>query len=305
MRRVIALLALLLLLSGCGAREEAEASFTVACTTYPVYLLANTIAADVEGVAVELVVNQQVSCLHDYALTVSDMKVLERADVVAINGAGLEDFLGDALGDKPVIDCDEGIPLMNGEAHEEHEEQEEHHGHHHDGADPHIWMDPRNYARMALNLAEGLAERDPSHEDRYRQAGREAAEELTAFYERLRTSPAGERAAGLEIITFHDGFSYFAHAFDLHIAAAIEEEEGAEASARELKEIIAIVEAERLPAIFTEVNGSANAARIIQRECGVASYPLSMVMSGAEGDTIGAYEARIAENLNTIGEAYP
>ena len=35
-----------------------------------------------------------------------------------------------------------------------------------------------------------------------------------------------------ELITFHDGFSYFADAFDLTILRAMEEEAGSEASAR-------------------------------------------------------------------------
>ena len=38
-----------------------------------------------------------VSCLHDYTLSVDDMKKIEGADVIAMNGAGLEDFMDDAL----------------------------------------------------------------------------------------------------------------------------------------------------------------------------------------------------------------
>ena len=303
MKRLLALLCALLLLSGCGAGQERE-EFTIACTTYPVYLLANTNAGDVDGVSVRLVVDQQVSCLHDYTLTVTDMKVLEGADVVAINGAGLEDFLGDALDARQVIDLDEDIDLI---ATEEPHAEESHSGdaHHHDGADPHIWMDPRSYAQMARTLSAALAEQDPAHADTYQNRGEAAARELERFCGELLDSPAGAEVRGRSIITFHDGFAYFARAFGLTIAAAIEEEEGAEASAQELRRTIEIVERERLPAVFTEVNGSANAAGIIARECGVAVYPLSMVMSGEAGDTIAAYERAIQANLDTIRRAYP
>ena len=88
------------------------------------------------------------------------------------------------------------------------------------------------------------------------------------------------------------------------IAAAIEEGGGSEASARERKETIAVVGAQSLPAVFTEVNGSDKAANTISRECGVTVHPLSMVMSGQQGDTIDAYEQAIAENIQTIWEAY-
>ena len=303
MKRLMILLSLLLALTGCAAGGGETDELKVACTTYPVYLLAREVTRGVEGVEVTLVVNQQVSCLHDYTLTVTDMKLLEGADAVAVNGAGLEDFLGDALEGKTVIDCDEDIPLLDaGEHHADGDHHEE--DHHHEGADPHIWMNPDCYARMAQNLASGLAALDTARADTYRANGEAVAERLERFYQTLRDSEAGRAVAGLEIITFHDGFSYFANAFDLHIAAAIEEEEGAEASARDLRETIAIVESHNLPAVFTEVNGSGHAAEIICAECGIRHYPLSMVMSGGAEDDLRAYEAALTANIETIREAY-
>ena len=303
-------LALLLLLTGCGkSSEAAQDAFSIACTTYPVYLLANTIAGGLDGVSVSLVIDQQVSCLHDYTLTMKDMRAVEAADVIVSNGAGLEDFLDDVLEGRTVIDCAQGVSLLYGGHH--HDEEEAHHhdeetGHDHDGeeADPHIWMDPRNYAQMARTLAQSLAQLDPERAEEYSSRGEACAQELEDFYDTLTESDQCRDLAGQSIITFHDGFSYFAQAFDLTIAAAIEEEEGSEASARELKETIAIVQAQSLPAVFTEVDGSDKAANTISRECGVTVHPLSMVMSGQQGDTIDAYEQAIAENIQTIWEAY-
>ncbi len=294
------LTALLVMLTGCGASSKTEPQFSVACTTYPVYLLANSIAGDLDGVAVTLVINQQVSCLHDYSLTISDMKALEAADVVAINGAELEDFLEDALEGRTTIDCSADMILLEADG-EADEDQEAHHHHHEDG-DPHIWMDPLRYARMACNLAEALAEADPAHGEIYLSRGEDCAAELERFYGEMTENYSDLQ--GVEIITFHDGFAYFADAFGMEIAAAIEEEEGAEVSAKALKETIEIVQEQRLPAVFTEVNGSNNAARTIQQECGVEVAALSMIMSGQDGDTIAAYEAAQRQNLQTILEAY-
>lgn len=305
MRRVTILLLLLaLLLTGCGSTtntDETAETLTVACTTYPVYLLANSIVGEMDGVEAELVIDQQVSCLHDYTLTVQDMKAVERADAVVINGVGLEDFLDDVLEGRTVIDCSQGINMLAGEEHHHDEDNEDEDG---EVSDPHVWMDPVRYAQMARNLAAGLQELDPDRAEEYRERGETVAQELEDFATSLRKSDVGQAVRGLEIITFHDGFTYFAEAFDLEIAAAIEEEEGAEASALELKEIISIVQAQDLPAVFVEVNGSDNAAGIISRECGVSVWTLSMIMSGSDGDTIEAYEAAITENLTTIWEAY-
>jgi zinc transport system substrate-binding protein len=100
------------------------------------------------------------------------------------------------------------------------------------------------------------------------------------------------------MITFHDGFAYFAHAFDLTILEAVEEESGSEASAQELKHLIGLVDEHRLPAIFTEINGSVSAADIIAAETGVGIFPLDMAMTGDD------YFKAMYHNIDTLKEAF-
>ena len=91
MKRPLTLfLVLLLALTSCGARAEEEPRLTVVCTTYPIYLFASFLTEGVDGVAVERLGTGSTSCLHDYTLSMADMKKLERADIIALNGAGLE-----------------------------------------------------------------------------------------------------------------------------------------------------------------------------------------------------------------------
>lgn len=91
-----------LLLSACSSPASPQPSddgkLHVLATTYPVYLFTTAVTEGIGDVEVSLLVNQQTSCLHDYTLTVNDMKAVERADVIVMNGAGLEDFMTDALG---------------------------------------------------------------------------------------------------------------------------------------------------------------------------------------------------------------
>ena len=99
------------------------------------------------------------------------------------------------------------------------------------------------------------------------------------------------------IITFHDGFSYFAEEWDLIILKALEEESGSEASAAELKELINLVNTNNLTAIFTEENGSTSAAQIIAKETGISIYTLSMGMSNND------YFETMYHNIDTVKEA--
>ena len=94
-------------------------------------------------------------------LSMADMKKLERADVIALNGAGLEEFLEDALAtsDAAVIDCSMGVELLENLSHHHDEDGED--GHDHGHWDPHYWMDPENARIMAANLGAGLEHIDP------------------------------------------------------------------------------------------------------------------------------------------------
>ena len=303
MKRIclIVMAAVFLLLSACGGGAPAEtAGLTVAATTYPVYLLAKEVAAGVDGVEVELVINQEVSCLHDYTLTIADMKAIEGADLILINGVELESFLDDALEGREIVDCSEGISLLCSAEHN-HEEDEHDHDHDHGEYDPHIWMDPGRAAQMAENIAAGLAAADPEHASQYASNGDAAFAALTDLREELREELAGLSCR--ELITFHDGFGYFADALDLDILAAIEEEEGSEASAREIVEIVGYVEEYALPAIFVETNGSDATANAISRECGVEVYALSMLMSGPVDDDSVTYASLMRENIAVLLEA--
>ena len=302
-RVFIVVLALLLILPSCAPAEE-EVRLTVVCTTYPIYLFASAVTEGVEGVAVERLDTGSTSCLHDYTLSMADMKKLERADVIAVNGAGLEEFLEDALAtsDAQVIDCSEGVELLENLSHH-HEEGEDHDGHDHGHWDPHYWMDPRRAAQMAANLAAGLSALDPDRQAAYSQnsAGvqtllraRDAAARdlLDQYGTRHGSNPLG-------LITFHDGFQYFADAYGLTLLASIEEEAGSEASAHEIVEITELVQEYDIPVIFTEVNGSDATARAISRETGCQVAQLTMVMDGPDS-AIANYLSGITDNAAAI-----
>ena len=99
-----------------------------------------------------------------------------------------------------------------------------------------------------------------------------------------------------ELITFHDGFAYFAHCFDLTVLEAVEEESGSEASAQELKHLIELVREHQLPAVFTETNGSTASAELICAETGITAFRLDMAMS------TGYFDA-MYHNIKTVKEA--
>jgi ABC-type Zn uptake system ZnuABC Zn-binding protein ZnuA len=151
-------------------------------------------------------------------------------------------------------------------------------------------MDPQNAAQMVENLAAGLGEQDPSHAEEYERNAQSAVKRLESWDAQLRQTLAEAGSMG-GLITFHDGFQYFAKAYDLKLLAAIEEEAGSEASAREILDISQLVKEYALPVIFTEVNGSDATAKAIARETGCAVAQLSMCMDGPDDRLENYYDA--------------
>lgn len=297
--RAKALLGILLLLpallSGCGTQEPAA---QIAATTLPVYDFTARLCQGTD-LTVTRLVTEQVSCLHDYSLNVRQVKAAEAAEVVVISGAGLEEFLDGILDGSRQIDASAGIPLLTPEEGHSHEDEheEEHHDHdgHHHEQDPHIWLSPANAKAMAANICAGLSREYPAHTHTFQRNLQLLLADLDAL-----AAYGQESLKDLscrELITFHDGFAYLAQAFDLTILEAIEEESGSEASAQDLKHLIEEVEHHRLPAIFTEVSGSASAAGVINRETGASVFALDMAMAGD------SYLDAMYRNIDTLKEA--
>ena len=291
MKRILAILlcaALLLPLTGCGTADKAD----IAATTLPVAEFTQRLCQGT-GLTVTRLVTEPVSCLHDYSLNVSQVKAAEAAKTIVISGAGLEDFLEGVIDEGKTIDASAGIPLLCPEAHDE-DHEEEHEGHHHE-EDPHIWLSPASASKMAENICTGLSQRYPEHAQVFADNLTPLLEELDAL-QRYGDDTLSSLSCR-ELITFHDGFSYFAQSFGLNILAAVEEESGSEASARELIELIGLTREHSLPAIFTEVNGSPSAASVLSRETGTAVFPLDMAMAGD------SYFDAMYRNIDTVKEA--
>lgn len=287
LRIFICLLLLTALLCGCTGRQS---SCDILATTGPVAEIATALVQHT-GLTVDTLISESVSCLHDYTLSVQQMQCVQSSSLILLSGCGLEEFMLDALSGQQVIELADGVKLLEADGHEHEEEQGHEHEHEHD---PHIWLDPDNLIVMTHNAAAALCANWPEHTQTITDNEQAFCASLTALKQE------GEQAlSGLscrELVTFHDGFSYFADAFDLTIAASMEIEPGSEATAKELSQIVELVQEHGLTAIFTEKNGTTDAAGIISRETGAAVYALDMGMeSGAT--------AAIRHNIKTIQEA--
>ncbi len=282
---LLALLAAIPALS-CSRDTTPSGRFVVAASFYPVYIIAKNVAAGVEGAAVVNITPPVTGCLHDYTLTARDMKRLEGADVLLVNGAGMENFLGAVAEKHPsirVFELSKGIPMLRGD----------------EGANPHVWVAPGNMAAMTRACARALAETDAANAASY---GKNAASYI-AEIEALRREMHGalDRFRGRPIITFHEAFPYFAAEFGLKIAAVIEREPGTEPSAKEVADTVDLVRKNRIRALFAEPQYPSSAAKTIARETGAVVYTLDPAVTGPDDNR--AYIDIMRKNLAVLEKA--
>lgn len=294
------LVLLLMVTAGCAAQEGTAEEKLIVTSFYPMYVFTQNVAAGVEGVRVENMAQQSVGCLHDYQLQTRDMAMIEEADVLVINGGGMEQFMDKVTAqraDLPVIDASEGISMLaSGEDAHDHEE-----GHDHEGEvlNAHVWLDPALAAVQVQNIASGLAAADPQNAQAYQANAQAYVERILAMNEEIAAQLAP--FAGSEIITFHEAFTYFADAYGLVVAGVIANEPGEEPSTRQIAQTCDLVRELGVKALFVEPQYPQQAAETIARETGAAIYTLDPAVSG--DGTPGSYETIMRANAQVLTEA--
>ena len=290
-----ALLAVCLLLTGCGGAPAAQSqkaedgTFHIVTSFYPMYIDVINLTDGVEGVTVTNMTKPQTGCLHDYQLTTEDMKTLEKADAFVVNGAGMESFLDKVIKMQEgmtVIDASRGIELM--------EEDGE--------ANPHVWLSITKDIEQVKNIRDQLKEADPAHADQYEANAAAYLAKLEVLKSEMHATL--DDVPHKDIVTFHEAFPYFAEEFGLHILGVIEREPGADPTPAELETTIEQVKALPVKVLFAEPQYSPAAAETIARETGAKLYSLDPVVTGeATPDAKDAYLDAMRKNMETLKEA--
>ena len=234
MKTILSLLLCLFL--GLPSQARAEQPRELTATVFPVWILLKEVARDVPGVNVDLLLPAGSGCPHDYAMTPNDRRRLAKADVLVMNGLGLEGFLGYAAkrhsllkpGASVVIAAQDLSGLLPAEGScSSHSHSD--HGKDACSANPHIFAAPSMMAQMARSIVSQLSSLDAANADRYRANGADVVSCLEALASECRNS--GEKLKARTVIAQHNIFDYLARDMGLTVEAHIQPHDGHEPSA--------------------------------------------------------------------------
>jgi zinc transport system substrate-binding protein len=295
-----------LLLAGCTAAPSEERRLSVVASIYP---LAELTQEASQGLfTVETIVPGGTEP-HDFEPTPRDIAAMLEADVLVLNGAGMDEWAlktadeARAKGAKVILMRD-AITFLEAADHEEEHEEEEGHddeGHEdHGPLDPHFWLDPQKASAASLQIANVLGQADPENATQYLEAASSYERELLALDDEYAKGLAscGSRSA----IVSHDAFNYLAarHNLVLHAIAGLSTEE--EPSAKQMGALVDLARRENIGVIFFESLASPRLAQTLASELNVRVLPLNPLEGlTAEQAASGAdYLSVMRENLQNL-----
>jgi len=233
---------------------------------------------------------------HLYQARPSDIRRMRRADRIMALGLGLEGRLADILARVGAVILGENVPedrlLTHGNA-----------------PDPHIWMDPSLWAEIFAPAARALAELAPDCAADIEVAAAREFDRAMILHEwaaqSLATVPEGHRV----LLTAHDAFTYFAHAFGLENEAIQGISTASEPSIADIDQTAQLATDRNIPAAFIETTLNPRAVQALIEAAQARGHDLTIGGSlysdamGEAGSGADSWPGMIVSNVTTITTA--
>lgn len=198
--------------------------------------------------------------VHTFDPKPSDIEKLSGAELVVMNGLGLDDWLTKYIANN-VTSADvvklgeglDGVSYLQGD----------------DGAtNPHVWMDVANARRYVARIRDALSKVDPRHATVFADNASQYDQQLATLDASIRADLAAIPADQRKIIAYHDAFPYFAAAYGLQVVGTVVPSPGQDPSAGNMANLVRVIRDQHVRAIFTEAQFSPKLVQQIGDETG-------------------------------------
>ena len=240
---------------------------------------------------------------HEFEPNPTDLKTVGQAQLILVSAKHLEGYVGklrEAAGTKgTLVEVGNRFPSLRLKSDGKHD-----HGHAagEEMDDPHWWHSIANVQRATRIIRDELIK--ISAEDR--QAFTANAEAYLQRLDALRAWAKSEVARlprdQRKLVTSHDAFQYFAKDFGFTIYAIEGVSSADQPSSKKVGDIIALIKAQRVKAIFPESIQNPKVLIEITRETGAAIGPFLYADGLGEGDAA-TYEGMFKSNVLSIVDA--
>jgi zinc/manganese transport system substrate-binding protein len=278
----------------CRGRAEMQARLHAVATFSILGDLASNVGGDAMQLATLVGPNGDV---HVYAPTPRDLKTVAAADIVCVNGLGLEGWLDRliaASGSRaPVVVASRGVTPRDNQATVRSI-----------AVDPHAWQSVANAKIYVANIRDGLIGAKPAEEKIYQANAAAYLGKLDMLDAEIKAAIERIPAARRKIITVHKAFGYFGDAYGIEFVAPEGLSTDAEPSARDVARLIGQIRREKIPALFMENIADPRLIQRIAEETGarIGGTLYSDALSLPDGPA-GTYIAMMRNNVSVLTRA--
>jgi zinc transport system substrate-binding protein len=261
----------------------------IGVTLHPYYSWTKNVVGDLPGYEVRSILPGEIDA-GDYQPRPEDIKKLVDLDAIVVNGIGHDDFImpmikASANTHLTIIRINETTPQI--------------HAAHGTGVNSHTFISFTNAIQQTYAIQKALTALRP-------QDGAALQKNAADYARRLRAIKAGasQKLANAKItrvVTVHDGYGYLMQEFGLEIAGVVQPAHGLTPSAAELRDMVKLLQREKIRVVFTEETFPPALLKVLQDEAGVKVYVITHIASGAY--TADKFEREMQRNVDTMVRA--
>ncbi len=219
---------------------------------------------------------------HTFQPRPTDYSKMIDADVVFINGAGLEEFLNKSFKEimkkAHIVSLSKGLKLKMSRSKKGE-------------PNPHVWFSPLNIIVWAEKISDELKKLDPSNGSYYTENMKSYVSKLESLDSWIRkevnTIPQDRR----KLITGHYFMDYFADEYGFKVVGAIFKSHttAAQPSAKDISALVDIIKKSSIKAIFVGKYSNKKVANEIARETGALVVPIYTGTLDKKGGEVCSY----------------
>jgi zinc transport system substrate-binding protein len=274
--------------SGWAAAQSSR-PLKIGVTLHPYYSWTKNVVGDLPGYEVRSILPGEIDA-GDYQPRPDDIKKLVDLDAIVVNGIGHDDFI------MPMIKASANTHLVIIRINETTPQIHSAHG---TGVNSHTFISFTNAIQQTYAIQKALAALRP-------QDGAALQKNAADYARRLRLIKAAgsqqlAHAKITRVVTVHDGYGYLMQEFGLEIAGVVQPAHGLTPSAAELRDMVKLLQREKIRVVFTEETFPPALLKVLQDEAGVKVYVITHIASGAY--TADKFEREMQRNVDTMVRA--
>ena len=312
--------------TGAPATDNSQSVGEIATVVVTTNILGDVVSELLDGQAEVITIMPVGADPHEFQASAQEINQMLNADALIVNGANFEEGLIDVIESAE----EDGVPIYEAistvktlefgegdgghaghgdEDHDDHgdEDHDDHDGHDHEGVDPHFFTDPVRMSSAVQGIVDFLAEQVGSLDtDALDASADEYIAQLAAVDAEVTSLVDTVDEDKRVLITSHEVFAYFADSYGFEVVGVIIPGGSTTdaASAGELAALAKTIEAEGIPAIFSDTSSSDELSKTLASEVGdiviVELYTESLGPADSDGAT---YLAMVRTNAERIAAA--